>query len=396
MSAPVRLAFVLPHFRPGGAELAVLNWCRALDRERFSPVLILKQRTGAFLDRLPADVEIHDLGGGRALTLAFGLRALLKSLRIDCAYSATNAMNLALAAACPREICAILSEHTSPRAYLAEAKWPLPRRAAMRMLYPRAGALFVPTGDIAVELREIAPRAPHAVVVPNPVIDEDAIGPISPLRTPADGGPLRMVAAGRLVRAKAFDRLIEACAMIGSQGLDFRCDIYGEGPLRPELEAQIEGAGLRDRVSLRGHSDDLPNAIRDADIFVLASRREGFGNVVVEALAVGTPVIATDTPGPAALIGGSGAGRLVSAEDAAALAEAIVQLWHDSAARSAMREAGIPVARNYTIQRSVAAFEGAFRDLWLSQFSTSCARHMAQNPSVSTPRPAESSNGHRL
>ena len=141
-----RVAFLLPHMRPGGAERAVLNWCKALDRSRFSPMLMLKRAEGAFLEEVPDDVPVIDLGGARAARLPSRIRTMLRGHGVEIAYSATSAMNLALcAAARGTRTKIVISEHTSPRAYLAQAKWPFLRRAAMRRLLPRADALFVPT-----------------------------------------------------------------------------------------------------------------------------------------------------------------------------------------------------------------------------------------------------------
>src|SRR4051812_49209210 len=94
---PVRLAFLLPHFRPGGAERVVLNLLRELDRSAFQPFLFLGRLEGGFLELVPPDVETVELGA-RARRLPPRISALLEKHRIDAAYSATAAMNLALLA----------------------------------------------------------------------------------------------------------------------------------------------------------------------------------------------------------------------------------------------------------------------------------------------------------
>lgn len=282
-----RIGFLLPHFRAGGAERVVLNWIGALDRSRFAPVLFLTKREGTFLDLLPADVTPVSLGGGRALRLGRRIAEALAAEEIDIAYSATNAMNLALLTARGVRAARIVSEHTPPAAYLAEAKLAGLRRMAMRRYYPRADAIAVPTDGIAGELAATLGRALPTMTLANPILDEGTTLPVRPPhRVP------RIAAAGRLVTAKGFDLLIDACAMLAARGVAFHLTMYGEGPLDADLRARIGAARLDKHVTLAGHADPLIAALATADLFVLSSRREGFGNVVIEAMAAGTPVLA--------------------------------------------------------------------------------------------------------
>lgn len=343
----IRVAFVLPHLRPGGAERCVVNWLGALDRRRFAPMLFLKQVDGAFLDLLPGDVIPVSLGGARAARLAAAIGRALREHRIDVAYSATNAVNLALMAA-RTHARRIVSEHTSPADYLAEAKLAPLRRLAMRHFYPRADAVAVPTDRIGSDLQTILARALPVATIPNPVI-----GDTPPPPRAAGPGPFRLLAAGRLVPAKGFDTLIDACAILAASGLRFQAAIHGDGPLRDDLQARIDAAGLRGCVGLQGHGDLAP-AMARADLFVLSSRREGFGNVVVEAMAAGLPVLATRCPGPEALIAAD-AGWLVPREDPRALATAIAGIARDPD-RALVAGPARAVAARYSVAASTAAF----------------------------------------
>ena len=356
-----RVAFLLPHMRPGGAERAVLNWCKALDRSRFSPMLMLKRAEGAFLEEVPDDVPVIDLGGARAARLPSRIRTMLRGHGVEIAYSATSAMNLALcAAARGTRTKVVISEHTSPRAYLAQAKWPFLRRAAMRRLLPRADALFVPTEEIGAELSDIVPKLPPATVIPNPVVDR--IDFCRPRERTADA-PLRLVSAGRLVPAKAFDILIDACALLRDRGLAFSLIIHGEGPEEASLRARIASLGLSHQVRLAGHAADLSQRLAEADLFVLASRREGFGNVLVEAMAAGTPVLAAASDGPRGLIENGRTGCLVPVDDAAALAAAIMEIAAAPDAAAARAAAAQETAARYDIAASVDALADAFARL---------------------------------
>lgn len=344
----IRVAFVLPHLRPGGAERCVVNWLGTLDRELVAPSLFLKCVDGAFLDLLPADVVPVSLGGARAALLPAAIGRALADHRIDVAYSATNAVNLALMAARTRAR-RIVSEHTPPDAYLAEVKLGTLRRLAMRRFYPRADAVAVPTDAIGSDLARVLGVPLATATIANPVV----AGP--PLPRVAHEGPFRILAAGRLVPAKGFDTLIDACAQLTGAGVQFATEIYGDGPLRAELQASIDAAGLGGSVRLCGHSDLAP-AMARADLFVLSSRREGFGNVVIEAMAAGLPVLATRGGGPEALIADRATGWLVAPEDARALAEAIAAIIGDPM-RDRVVEPARAIAGRYTVAASTAALE---------------------------------------
>lgn len=350
---PLRIAFLLPHFRPGGAERVVLNWIKAMDRSRFQPVLMLGKRDGAFLQELPDDVEPVILGGGRALLRPWHIGRQLRRHRVVLAYAATNAMNLALMQAGARNTKRIISEHTMPDAYLATAKWRCFRTRQMRRLYPRADAVAVPTPAIAGALGRIIAAPMRVHVLRNPVV---SIGERQK-RNPATATGQHLVSAGRLVPEKGFDLLIDAVAALRRQGHDATLAIYGEGPLREALQAQIGSLGLEDHVHLRGHVGDLRPELEPASLFVLASRREGFGNVLIEAMAAGVPVLATRCGGPDSFITDGENGWLADPEDSAGLARRIAALLADPSMRDSTLAAAFSTAAHYDVAQSTRHFE---------------------------------------
>lgn len=358
MSKRIRLAFVLPHLRPGGAERVVLNYLGALDRDRFEPFLFLARAEGALLERVPDDVTLVDLGGARARRLPRRIARALAAHSIDAAYSATDAANLALLASRwlgARKARRIVSVHTTPSAWLAEAKAPRLRRWLMRRLYPAAAAVATPTEAIADELKTILARPRLAtIVLPNPVVG--AASRARPEPPPSAG---RIVAAGRLVEAKGFDLLIDAAAELARRGIGFELAIFGEGPLRPALESRAAGRGLAGPVTLPGHVAEPEEMFRAAALCVVPSRREGFGNVVVEAMAAGVPVLAAACPGPAALIEHGRNGFLVAPGSSAALADAIAGLLADPERRLAVVEPGRATAADFGIAEATRRLEQA-------------------------------------
>jgi glycosyltransferase involved in cell wall biosynthesis len=316
---PIRLTFVLAHARMGGAERAVANWLNALPAERVRPALVLRKRDGVLLDAISGHVPIVDLGGRRAAFCAPALRRALDALDTDVAFSATSAMNIATLVAAigrpSRQV--IVSEHTSPEAYLQEAKWRGLRLGLIRRLYPRAAAILAPTEEICVEIARLLRNPPPTRRLANPVLPDDA-GRAPPAREPG-----LIVAAGRLGKVKGLDVLLRA---IGRPPLgDARLRIFGSGPERGALENLARAEGVAQRVEFRGHSDALLDEIARASVFCLPSRREGFGNVLIEAQAVATPIVASDLPGPRAILADGRYGRLVPPGDPDALARALAE-----------------------------------------------------------------------
>ncbi len=134
--------------------------------------------------------------------------------------------------------------------------------------------------------------------------------------------------------------------------------IFGEGPLRAALEAQIDALKLTARVKLPGTIEAPAAALRQADLFALPSRYEGFGLAMVEAMACGLPVVATRLPaGPAQIIRDGVDGLLVPAEDPEALACALGDLMGDPARRENLGRQAAEAARRFDLPRVIEAWQ---------------------------------------
>jgi glycosyltransferase involved in cell wall biosynthesis len=157
------------------------------------------------------------------------------------------------------------------------------------------------------------------------------------------------VAAGRLNSPqKGFDLLIEAWKPVAAAHPDWQLRIYGRGHLRAALERQIRDAGLADDVSLMGATRDLGSALAEGSVFVLSSRYEGFGIVLVEAMSKGMAVVSFDCPrGPGEIIEHSRDGLLVPAGDVGALSRAMLDVVGDEERRRALGAAAVEAARRY-------------------------------------------------
>jgi len=154
-----------------------------------------------------------------------------------------------------------------------------------------------------------------------------------------DGQSVRIVAAGRLHPKKGFDVLIRAVAHLRAWELDVVCEIAGEGDERGKLEALIAELDLADCVRLLGWTQDVPGFLATGDIFAFPSHQEGFPLTLLEAMAVGLPVVASEIDGPMEMLRDRANGRLVPEDDADRLAEALGELIADRPAALAMGEA---------------------------------------------------------
>lgn len=205
------------------------------------------------------------------------------------------------------------------------------RLRAIRRSYPLADAVICVSAGVADDFVSRVPFPRDRLnVIHNPIA---AAGDLSAADGPKDchpwlapGQPPVILAAGRLTRQKAFDNLVRAFARLDCQPLP-RLLILGEGNERAALEHQAVQLGIADRVSLAGFVRNPRLHMAHAALFVLSSEWEGFGNVLVEAMSVGTPVVATDCPsGPREILKDGALGPLVPPGDPDALAAAMRQM----------------------------------------------------------------------
>lgn len=208
---------------------------------------------------------------------------------------------------------------------------------SMRRWYPRADAVIAPSPGVGDDLQRLAGvRDDQLRVIPNPLIDDRLRAQAAAEPSEADpavewlGEPGRppaapvILGAGSLEPRKDFATLIDAFARLRARHGEARLVILGEGRQRAALQGQVERLGLSASVRLPGFTDNPYAWMARASVFALTSQREGSGAVLVEALACGIPVVATDCPtGPATTLQGGQAGELVPIGDAEGLARAL-------------------------------------------------------------------------
>ncbi|MBI5211138.1 MAG: glycosyltransferase [Elusimicrobia bacterium] len=169
-------------------------------------------------------------------------------------------------------------------------------------------------------------------------------------------------AAGRLDRQKGFATLIDAMGALKDRPI--RCVILGEGPQRRDLEDRIRRLGIERQVMLLGERDDMPSWLSSLDIYVLPSLWEGLPNALLEAMALGLPVIASSVDGVPEAVDNDQDGLLIPAGKPQALAQAITRLIDDPQARSRLGAAAREkVARRFGLLDMMAAYEGAYDEV---------------------------------
>ena len=184
-----------------------------------------------------------------------------------------------------------------------------------------------------------------------------------PPRAEAEGPP-RILSVGRLVEKKGFPTLLAACALLRNRGVDFRCDIVGDGPLRATLAASIAELGLADRVALLGprRQSEVRQLLASARVFALAAQREGDGGsdnlptVIMEAMAASVAVVSTRIAGIPEMVDEGTTGTLVAEHDVAAFAAALEHLLTDAPLAVQFGESGRRSAEaKFAVQNTSAA-----------------------------------------
>ena len=219
-----------------------------------------------------------------------------------------------------RGVPVIVSDRNDPEKEYASLK----NRLLMKLLYRRAeGFVFQTRRQKEYFTRKIQEKS---VVIYNPVAPKFATS------APDSGRDGKMlISYGRLTPQKNHRLLLEAFAEAAKERPGLRLKLFGEGPLRGDLEKLASELGIADRTELPGVSDHIEKELAGAGIFVLSSDYEGMPNALIEAMVAGLPAVSTDCPcgGPAELIEDGKNGLLVPVGDAAAMSEAIGRLADD-------------------------------------------------------------------
>jgi len=372
LSGPRPLAVMVPlhSFAPGGVERVALRLCGAWAADPGLDVqLVMGRETGAMRDEAPAGLARHvtpapfSTAAWESLWMLLVLPGHIRRLRPDVIFAAGNTyaivavvMKLRLGRRCPPVVLKISND-------LQRLDMPAP----IRWCYHRWLRIQGRTIDLVTGLAEpmrteiadfMALPADRIHIVDDPALaetDRADLAAIGAARTP-NAGFRHYVGIGRLAPQKNWPLLLEAFARLDQP--DARLTILGEGAERPRLERLAARLGITDRLALPGHGAAAP-VLAAADVFVLPSDFEGVPAVVIEALAAGLPVVATDCSiSMTSLVGEWG--RIVPVGDAAALAAAMAA---QGPLHLPQRRAAAAAMQRFTVERAAGAYAALFHTL---------------------------------
>jgi glycosyltransferase involved in cell wall biosynthesis len=366
-----KIAIFIQSLAIGGAERMAINLSKGLIQQGMQIDLMLADCSGGLLSEVPMQVTIIDLKGKRVLFSLFPLVRYLHTQRPDLLYSIqahTSLISVIAVRLARVQTPLVISSHTMISASLAAD--PSFRNRLVKIL----SRLFFRFADAAICISQgvaedfikttgMPPQKTHVVYNPvvSPGLEQAALQTISHPWF-ASGNPPLILAVGRLAVVKDYPTLLRAFSLL-TRKRPANLLILGEGRERPRLEALVSQLGLKDNVQIPGFVKNPYAYMARARLLVLSSKWEGFGNVLVEAMACGTPVVSTDCrSGPGEILAGGRFGRLVPVGDAEALAAAMLESLQTPPDRALLRQR----AQDFTVEKSVKEHMRVFQSCLLS------------------------------
>jgi glycosyltransferase involved in cell wall biosynthesis len=363
--SPVRIAFCITDLDPGGAERAMVRLVKGLDRSRWEPAVFCLAGRGDLADELQsARITVECLGArhwsniGAVLRLARGLHrfqpAVVQTFLFHANLAGRTAARLA---GVGKVVAGIRVAEKRSRVPLWLDRW-TNRLVAKNVCVSQAVANF--------SISHAGIPSEKVVVIPNGVdvrrFAEARPADLQPFGIPPESPVLLTV--GRLDPQKGLADLIEAAAIVAPKFPAAHFLLVGEGPERGAIERLIREKGLADRVHLAGWRPDVPELLAAGSVLILPSHWEGMPNVILEAMAAGLPVAATQVEGTSELVVEGQTGFLVPVKSPQALADAISKMLAVPAFAKALGASGRErVTAEFSWERMVARYESLYESL---------------------------------
>jgi sugar transferase (PEP-CTERM/EpsH1 system associated) len=357
----------------GGAENGVVNVVNRLDESLFKTSVYVFKNGCAFEGRLRKGVRLVHVPKRKGNDLMAVLRLALLFRRdrphIVHTHTWSTLVEGVLAAKIARVPILIHGEHGTLR------KESRPHVYAQRMFWRCADIVLAVSGSLKQHLvREVGFPAERIIPIQNGV-DTDRFRPNGErtAQREALGWPTSGIivgSVGRLVSVKNHASLLIAAARVAQQVPQLTLALVGDGPLDGELKTLAQQLGIADRVLFLGCRDDVPNLLNAMDIFVLPSLREGMPNALLEAMACGLPVIASEVGGATEIVRDGENGLLVYPTDVERLSQHLYQLVLSPERRHAMGMAGRRyVEQEFKMEHMVNKYTNLYLALTERKFS---------------------------
>lgn len=368
-----KVLFIIPSLVGGGAEKVLVVILQNLDRAKYRPMLVVLESEGVYSKDIPADVLITYLGKkGKVdnIRIAILLARTFRKLSPDiiCSFMFyTNLLTILSLGLSGLRVPVLFTEHSNLSIDIKTASYQFIKRSMGKMLYPRANRIICVSRGVKDDLVSNWRVSPANIdVIYNPI----KIETIHELMMEKVVHPWYekemavLIACGRLTPQKNYPLLLRAFADVSKIVSNARLVIMGDGELKGPLLELTKELGLSDSVDFIGYKKNPFSYIGKSKILILSSSWEGFGNVLVESMACGTPVISTRCPsGPDEIITNGVNGILVPMDNEAALSDAIIGLLNNKKLRSELAEAGKQRADDFDTSIIMKQYEQAFDSL---------------------------------
>lgn len=360
-----KIIFLIPSLHGGGAERVYTHLLHHIDREKFEPYLMVVNLEGPYVEDIPSDVKIVDLKKRSVKSSLIKLIKEINKIRPSIIMSTLLHLNLTLLFIKPflkGNPRIIVREANPPSFSIKELLGTSVFKKLYVKLYKRADHIIAISKDVAEDVIETFNVPKDRVhIIYNPVLveqikmksEEDVNHPwIINKKEPV------IISIGRLVEQKDFPTLIKAFAKV-IERKKCKLIILGEGPNYSILLELIKELGIEDSVDFLGFVNNPYKYVKNSDLFVLSSKWEGFGMVIIEALAVGTPVVATDCPGgPHEILNNGKFGKIVPVGDIGKMSQAIIEALDEEIDRGRL----IKRAMDYDINVIKLRYQEVFYD----------------------------------
>lgn len=358
------LAIFAPNLHGGGAERAMVNLARGFSEQGVSVDLVLVRAEGAYLGQVPQNVRIVNLNHQRVLASLFDLARYLQRERPQVLLSTLPEPGIAAVwtkvfARVSTRVVVNVQNNTSQETQngVGLSARLMPR--LVRWFFPWADAIVTVSKGVADDLKQLGLSKSNIHVIHNPVVTPELmVRSQEAIDHPwfADGEPPVIIAVGRLTKQKDFPTLLKAFAQV-RKVRDARLMILGEGEDRSALEALVQELNISDAVALPGFVANPFAYLAKSAVFVLSSLFEGLPTVLIEAMAVGTPVVATDCKsGPMEILDNGKYGKLTQVGDVDALASAIVEMLDRPTDAKMLQQR----AKEYSLEQSLQDYAELF------------------------------------